>query len=67
MKQTIKLGGLNCSACQKIIQKKISQLAEVMDVKVESNGTTEIKSSRILSENDLKKALEGTEYKILEI
>jgi len=67
MKQQIKIGGLSCDACQKVIQKRIAKIAGVEDVNVEANGSTMIMVRNKLTKNDLEKALSGTSYKILEV
>lgn len=62
--QTIKLSGLTCGACQKLITKRIMKISGVKNVKVELNGKTEIDSQRNISNEEIMKVLEGTEYKI---
>lgn len=62
---TLKLTGLTCNACQKLISRKIKSIANVEDVTVELSGKTQIKAQREISENEIKKALEGTHYEVI--
>ncbi|MBI5452025.1 heavy-metal-associated domain-containing protein [Candidatus Gottesmanbacteria bacterium] len=62
--QTIQILGLTCSACQKLISKKIKTIADVEAVTVELSGATAIKAQREISENEIKKVLTGTHYTV---
>lgn len=64
MSQKLQLTGLTCSACQKLITKRIIKINGVKDVKVELNGKTEINAKRNISKEEIMKALEGTDYKV---
>lgn len=63
--QTIKISGLTCGACQKLITKRIMKIEGIKDVRVELNGKTEIDAERNISREEIMKVLEGTEYKII--
>ncbi|MBU3978505.1 heavy-metal-associated domain-containing protein [Patescibacteria group bacterium] len=63
--QTLKISGLTCGACQKIITKRIMKIKGVKEVKVELNGRTEIDAERNISKEEIMKVLEDTEFKIL--
>lgn len=63
--QTIQLTGLTCSACQKLITKRLMRIAGVKKVNVELNGNTYINAERNISNEEIMKALEGTDYKII--
>ncbi len=65
MSQKIQLTGLTCSACQKLITKRIMKIEGIKDVRVELNGKTEIDAERNISREEIMKVLEGTEYKII--
>jgi copper chaperone CopZ len=65
MTQKLQLSGLTCPACQKLITKKIMKIAGVKEVHVELNGKTEIGAERNISQEEITKVLEGTEYKII--
>lgn len=62
---TIQLEGLTCSACQKIITKKVSKIPDVLDVAVELSGKTEIRASRSIDEQEVRNVLEGTHYTVM--
>lgn len=59
-----RLSGLTCSACTKLISKRIRTIAGVEDVSVELPGTAIIKSPRKISDDEVKKVLEGTHYTV---
>lgn len=63
--QTIQLSGLTCSACQKLITKRIMKIAGVKKVNVQLNGKTEIDAERNIPNEEIIKALEDTNYKII--
>jgi copper chaperone CopZ len=65
MSQKIQLSGLTCTACQKLITKRIMKINGVNEVKVALNGKTEIDAQRNISQKEIMKVLEGTEYKIV--
>ncbi|MCL6096654.1 MAG: heavy-metal-associated domain-containing protein [Patescibacteria group bacterium] len=67
MKQIIQFSGLTCEACQRVIQKRLGRIDGVKEVKVELNGQTEIETANLISKNEVEKALEGTNYKIVKI
>lgn len=62
---TLRLTGLICGACQKLISKRIKTIANVEDVTVDLSGKTEIKAQREISEDEVKKVLEGTHYTVV--
>lgn len=61
----IQLEGLTCSACQKLTSKRIMTISGVSDVKVELNGKATITADRTITDNEVKKVLEGTHYSIV--
>lgn len=63
---TIKLSGLTCSACQKVTQKRISQIEGVHDVQVNLEASTAvITADRAIQSDEVIKALEGTHYHVI--
>lgn len=68
MVQTTKfqLSGLTCGACEKVITKKLQTIVGVQQVQVSAqNGNTSIIASRLISNNEVAQALQGTHYKII--
>lgn len=63
---SIKLSGLTCEACQKLITKRIMKISGVSSVTVEPNGDTQIESDRTIDFSEVKSILEGTQYKVSE-
>lgn len=59
------LTGLTCSACQKLISKRVMKINGVENVDVQLDGNTTIKANREILAEELKKALEGTQYKVI--
>lgn len=61
------LTNLNCSACGKISQMKISKIKDVISVRLEQTGNTamgEVEAGREVPTSELQDALVGTGYKI---
>lgn len=58
------LSGLTCSACQKLIQKRILRIDGVQDVSVELAGETIIKAERKIAPNEVVYVLKDTKYKV---
>lgn len=66
MKTTIvKLSGLTCTACTKLIAKRIKTIADVEDVNVELPGKATIQAGRDIIVDEIQKVLEGTQYQII--
>ncbi len=64
--QTIKLTGLHCPACQKIIEKRFSKIPGVLSVSVTLvNNQAMITASDEITPAQLQIALEGTAYTIV--
>lgn len=59
------LDGLTCKACVKLASKRIGKLEDVISVKIELNGEGTLSAGRAISKEEIKKALEGTDYKIV--
>lgn len=62
----IKLSGVTCAACQKIITKRISTIVGVKEVKAELTGKTFITSEKEISVSEINTALVGTPYKVVQ-
>ena len=62
---TLKLSGLTCTACTKLITKRIKTINDIADVTVELPGTATIKAEREVTEEEVKKVLEGTHYGVV--
>ena len=66
MTTTVKLAGLTCSACQKVIEKRLSKISGVSSVIVSlEDGKTDVTADRNITTEEIKNALEGTKYVIL--
>ena len=66
MKTTVQLAGLTCTACQKVIEKRLGKISGVSAVSVElENGNTAITADRMITPDEIKKALEGTKYLVI--
>ena len=63
--KTIKIIGITCDACVRLIQKRVGGIKGVTDVVVNKNtGETKIFASRKISKEDIEYILADTEYKI---
>lgn len=59
-----KVLGMHCSACQKVIEKKISKIEGVSGVSAQLSGDVLISADHTISMNEVKLALEGTDYQV---
>lgn len=63
--KTIKITGITCDACVRLIQKRVGGIKGVTDVVVNKDtGETKIFANRDLSKEDIEYVLADTEYKI---
>ncbi|EKE06323.1 MAG: hypothetical protein ACD_19C00017G0023 [uncultured bacterium] len=61
--QTIYITGTHCPACKKLIERKLSMIADVDNVDVDyESGKTVITSNRTIEKQEIAKALEGMPY-----
>jgi copper chaperone CopZ len=65
MTQKIKITGLTCAACQKLISKRISKIDGVENVDVALNGETNISAAKAISNKEIMNVLEGTQYQVV--
>lgn len=62
----IKISGITCEACIKLIKKKVGKLEGVSGVEISGNsGETTITSIKKLSISDITSALSGLPYQVL--
>lgn len=62
---SIKISGITCDACVRLIKKKIGKLTGVTDVIIKNNnGDTSIFSTKELKVSDVSGALSGLPYTI---
>lgn len=66
MTKTIKLSGLTCPACKKLIEKRVSTISGInsVEVNLESNEAT-LESSRDIPLLEIREVLRGTPYQII--
>lgn len=65
MTTNIKISGISCGACIKLIQKRIGGIEGVQEVKIEqSSGQAEINSTRALPIEEIKASLKDTPYEV---
>ena len=58
--QTIYITGTHCPACKKLIERKISEIVDVLNVNVDFiTGKTTIDSNRLIDESEINLSLEG--------
>ncbi|KKQ01959.1 MAG: Copper chaperone CopZ [Candidatus Roizmanbacteria bacterium GW2011_GWA2_36_23] len=62
----IKLSGVTCGACEKVIKSRLKAIQGVVEVKVNiGDGQTIISSSQQITKEEIKNALAGTHYQII--
>lgn len=64
MDNKFKVSGMHCGACQKVIEKKLSKIGGVSAVNAELNGEVSVMANRPISIDEIKLALEGTDYQV---
>lgn len=63
----LKISGISCDACIKLIKKKVGKIIGVKDVVIkDNNGETVIVSENELKTSDIVTALKGLPYKVQE-
>lgn len=66
-KQTIKLLGLTCPACKKVIEKRIGEIEGVTKVEVTiDSGIAAIDANKEITILEIKEALKDTPYQVIE-
>lgn len=61
----VKISGITCEACIKLIKRKVGKLDGVSDVTVkDNNGETTITSIKKLNISDITSALSGLPYQV---
>ena len=62
----LQLSGLTCTACERVITKKLQTIEGVQKVHVSAlNGLTSITALRSISKDEVVQALQGTHYKVI--
>lgn len=62
----VKISGITCEACIKLIKRKVGKLDGVSDVDIkDNNGETTITSIKKLNISDITSALSGLPYQVL--
>ena len=62
----LQLSGLTCGACEKVISKRLKTIQDVDEVHVSSaNGFASIIAKRVIDIQEVKSALQGTHYKVI--
>ena len=64
MIQKIKISGLTCEACQKLITKRLTKVTGVENVTVALSGQADIVAQREITNQEIMQALEGTKYQL---
>lgn len=59
-----KVLGMHCGACQKVIEKKLSKIEGVTGVTAQLNGDVSVLANRSVNIDEVKLALQGTDYKV---
>lgn len=61
----LKISGITCEACIKLIRKKVRKISSVKNVVIkDNNGETMIESDNELTTSDIVSALEGLPYQV---
>lgn len=61
----LKISGITCEACIRVIKKKIGKLDGVLDVFIkDNNGGTTVVSNQQVTTYDIVRALQGLPYEV---
>lgn len=60
----LKLTGLTCDACVKLIRKRLSRIADIADVHLDLTGSLSIEAARNISKSEIEAVLAGMPYSI---
>ena len=63
--QNINLSGLKCGACVKLVKSKVGKIEGIKSVEVNLSGETCIISERLVTRDEIKRALSGTDFGII--
>ncbi len=64
---TFQVAGMTCSACQKVVAKKLNRISGVSEVLVDKeSGQAKVSADHNITYSEVKTALAGTPYLILE-
>lgn len=58
----LKVEGMHCAACVKLIQKRLANLVDTTIQKLDISGELELAAPRVVTVEEVNRALEGTEY-----
>lgn len=65
-KQTIRLSGLTCPACKKVIEKRISSIEGVIKIEVDiDSGIATIEANKEITILEMKEVLKDTPYQVI--
>lgn len=65
MVKTIKISGIHCDACLKLIARRVLKIGGMTNVEVDRSGNTTITSERDITTDEVQTALQDTEYKVV--
>lgn len=63
--QHVKLNGLTCEACVKLIQRRLQRLPQIKEVAVELSGQTRIVAEYEVTVEEIEQVLAGTPYQVV--
>lgn len=67
IKQIFKINGFHCEACMRLSTMRIKKISEVYEVNISQDGVVDLCSSRIITLDDMSKALDGLGYTVVAV
>jgi copper chaperone CopZ len=61
---TFKINSFHCEACVKLSTLKIKKINDVHDVSIQSDGSSKVCADRIITLDEISKALDGLGYTV---
>lgn len=61
----VNLSGLKCNACIKLVKSRIGKISGIKNVDVDLSGKVDIVSERIVTKDEIKLILSGTDFEVI--
>lgn len=62
--QIFKISGFHCDSCVKLSTMKIKKISDIHEVNISSDGVAKICAGRVITIDEIEKALDGLGYKV---
>lgn len=63
--QTIRISGMTCDACVKLVIRRFMKIPGATSARVMLDGTAHVEASRLIGKEEFMRALEGLPYNVI--